>query len=251
MGGITEADVMLAQQALGLLELTSVNGDDTSERIVALCQRAMTPVGQVAAVCVAARYAGLARRTLDQLQAPEVKVVAAINFPGGSLGIAAIERRAHHALQSGADELELVYPYHALLAGDRQIGPELIAACQAQCASRTALTVTLETGVLRDPQIIREVCREAIFAGASFLKTSTGKAIVNATPQATRIMLEAIAETGGQLGLKVVGGFRTVGEARVYMQMAAARLSPHWLQPERMRLGTTSLLDELLEQLSL
>jgi deoxyribose-phosphate aldolase len=155
------------------------------------------------------------------------------------------------AVLAGVDEIDLVYPFHAHLAGDKQVGAEMIAACKARCGRRVTLTVTLETGVLRDPQIIHDVCRMAIREGVAFLKTSTGKQIVSATPQAARILIEAIAELGAQVGFKASGNVRTVSEARTYLEMAQARFGPYWLEAHRMRLGGSSLLDDLLTQLGM
>lgn len=246
MNSVMECDNTLAQKAIELLELTSLNADDNQERIAALCQRALTPVGNVAAVCVLPRFAGLARRTLDDLNARDVRVVAVVNFPNGGFPIATVESEARAALLAGADEIDLVYPFNAQLGGDKQIGAQLVAACKAVCGRRAPLTVTLETGVLRDPQIIHQVGRVAIREGATFLKTSTGKQIVSATPQAARILIEAIAELGAPVGLKAAGSVRTLGEARTYINMAYARFGSFWLEPERLRLGGSSLLDELL-----
>jgi len=251
MSSVSESDEAVAQQALGLLELTSLNADDTAERVIALCEKALTPVGNVAAVCVLPRFAGLARRTLDNLHAREIRVVAAVNFPNGGATIATVESEAQAALLAGADEIDLVYPFHAHLAGNRQLGGDLIAACEAKCGRRGMLTVTLETGVLRDPQIIHDVCRTAIREGAGFLKTSTGKQIINATPQAARILIQAIAELGPQVGFKAAGSVRTLAEARIYIEMAQAKFGPLWLEAGKVRLGAASLLDELLFELGI
>lgn len=241
----------VARQIIGLLELTSLNNDDTAERIIAVCQRAMTPYGPVAAVCVAPRFAGLARRALDSWQARDIKVVAAINFPGGTGSIQSVESETQAALLAGADEIDLVYPFRAQMAGNKTAGGEMVAACKAICRSRAPLTVTLETGVLRDPQITHDVCRQVIHVGPAFIKTSTGKVPVNTTPQAARIMIEAIAEVGGQIGFKASGGVRTLAEAKVYLAMARARFGPLWLQPNRLRIGAASLLDDLQAHLGL
>lgn len=249
MSGIDEGREALAQQAVGLMELTALNADDTQERIIALCQRALTPVGHVAAVCVLPRFAGLARRTLDSLHARDIRVVAAVNFPVGGPSVVSVESATQAAMLAGADEIDLVYPFHALLGGNKQVGGEMIAACKAKCGRRGVLTVTLETGVLRDPQIIHGVCRVAIQEGAAFLKTSTGKQIVHATPQAARILIEAIAETGSQVGLKASGNVRTLSDAQIYIDLAKARFGPYWLEQGRLRLGATSLLDDLLSHL--
>lgn len=249
MSRVLDSHQDVAQKALGLLELTSLNADDNSERIVALCERALTPIGNVAAVCVSSRFAGLARRTLDALDAREVKVVAAVNFPGGGASVSVVESEIQSVLHVGVDEVDLLYPFHAQLAGNKQIGSEMIASAKAICEQRATLTVTLETGVLSDPQIIHDVCRVAIRAGAGFLKTSAGKQIMGATPQAARILIEAIAELGAQVGFKASGNVRTLDEARSYLHMAQSRFGPAWLQPDRLRLGANSLLDDLLAHL--
>ncbi|SER78328.1 deoxyribose-phosphate aldolase [Pseudomonas sp. NFACC02] len=249
MSRMNEGDEAWAQKAIALLELTSLNADDTAERVVALCERAQTPVGNVAAVCVSSRFAGLARRTLDAAKARDIKVVAAVNFPNGGASVATVASETQAAVLAGADEIDLVYPFNAHLAGDKQIGPEMIAACKAQCGRPGMLTVTLETGVLRDPQLIHDVCRMVIREGVAFLKTSNGKQIVSATPQAARILIEAIAELGSQVGFKASGNVRTVTEARTYLEMAQARFGPYWLEQKRMRLGGSSLLDDLLMRL--
>ncbi|MEN5031853.1 deoxyribose-phosphate aldolase [Pseudomonas sp. Ps21-P2] len=254
MGDLNEAidvydvEASLAQLAVGLMELASLNADDTPEKIIALCHRALTPVGHVAAVCVMPRFAGLARRTLDRLHAREIKVVAAVNFPSGSPSVSSAESETQAAILAGADEIDLVYPFHALLGGDRQIGADIISACKARCA-RAALTVTLETGVLRDPQVIHGASCVAIEEGANFLKTSTGKHIINATPQASRILIAAIAESGAHVGINVSGNVRTLDEARVHMDLVRARFGLRWLEQGRLRLGATSLLDDLLVRL--
>ena len=238
-----------ARKAIGLLDLMALNNDDTEQRIIGICQRALTPLGPVAAVCVYPRFTLLARTTLDRLHTPEIRVVAVVNFPYGSpnVDIAVSETRA--ALMAGADEVELVYPFRTLLSGDRQTGIDMVSTCRAACGERAALTVTLETGDLRDPQIIRDACQDAILSGADFIKTSTGKLIGNATPQAAKIMLEGIADVGGQVGLKFCGGIRTFADARVFLDMAQARFGPQWVSAQRVRLVGSCLLDDILSQL--
>jgi deoxyribose-phosphate aldolase len=241
----------VAQQMIGLLELTSLHGDDTAERIVTLCRRGLTPFGSVAAVCVLPRFVGLARRTLDREQGHEISVVATVNFPGGARSAQSVESETRLALMAGADEIDLVYPFRMQMAVGDCAGTDVVTACREACDGQARLTVTLETGVLSDPQVIHDVCRHVIAFGPAFIKTSTGKAVVNATPQALRIMIEAIAEAGGQVGLKACGGVRTLQEATLYLEMARARFGAAWLQSGRMRIGATSLLDDLLLHLGL
>jgi deoxyribose-phosphate aldolase len=245
---ITTDKEQRAQEAIGLLDLMALNTDDTEERIVGICRRALTPVGEVAAVCVYPRFTLLARTTLDRQQTPDIRVVAVVNFPYGSPNVENAASEARAAVMSGADEIEMVYPFRTL-SGDRKTGLDMIAACRSACGRRVSLTVTLETGDLRDPQIIRDACRDAITSGADFIKTSTGKLIGSATPQAARIMLETIADVGGQVGLKFCGGIRTFAEARVFLDMAQARFGPQWVNAQRVRLAGSSLLDDILSQL--
>ncbi|MBA1232840.1 deoxyribose-phosphate aldolase [Pseudomonas viridiflava] len=249
MTAITADNEQLARQAIALMELFALNHDDTERRIVGICERALTPFGPVAAVCVYPRFVLRARTTLDRLQAPRVNVIAVVNFPNGGTGIEAAVSETSMAMMAGADEIDVVYPFSALICGDQHVGGELISACKSVLDRDVKLTVTLETGELRDSQIIHDACRSAIEAGADFLKTSTGKAARHASPQAARIMLESIGDVGGQVGFKAAGGLRTFEEARVFIQLAQARFGSHWISRERVRMGGSSLLDDLLMQL--
>lgn len=246
---MTDADEALARQAIGLFELMALNIDDTESRIAGLCQRAMTPFGPIAAVYVLPRFVLLARTTLDRLGMPGVNVIALVNFPYASSGLDVAVSEARASVMAGADEIDLVFPFHSLLGGDAQAGTDMVAACRAECGQRASLTVTLEVSDLRDPQIIRDACRLAIACGSDFLKTNTGKLLGSPTPQAVRIMLQAIADVGGQVGLKCCGGLRTFAETRPFIDMARDRFGPQWLSAQRVRLTGSSLLDDLLLQL--
>ncbi|WP_297844165.1 deoxyribose-phosphate aldolase [Pseudomonas sp.] len=251
MEHMTAQEEQLALQMIELLDLTSLNTDDDEERVIALCRRAVTPVGFVASVCVYPQFVQLARRTLGALHAEGVRISAVANYPHGrsSLQSAVYETRA--ALASGADEVSLVYPYRTQLTGNKQDATDLVEACRATCGSRAILKVILETGELKDPQIIRSVCMDMVNLGVDFIETSTGKLSVNATPQAARIILEVIAEAGGQGGFKATGGIRTFEEAKVYLDLARARFGPHWVNVNRVRLGASSLLDDVLTRLGI
>lgn len=246
---ISTEDEQLARQAIGLFELMALDINDTESRIAGLCQRALTPLGPVAAICVYPRFVLLARMTLDRLHYREISVVSVVNFPSGSANVESAVSETSAAVMSGADEIDLVYPFRTLLSGDHQTGTAMVAACRAACGPRTLLTVTLEVGDLRDPQIIRDACQGAIVAGANFIKTSTGKLVSAPTPQAVRVMLEAIADVGGQVGLKFCGGLRTLADARLFIEMARSRFGPQWVSALRVRLVGSSVLDDILAQL--
>lgn len=251
MNDITSEQEQLARRTLSMLELLALNHEETEHRVAGVCQRALTPLGPVAAVCVFPRFVCLARTLLDRQRTPDVRVVAAVNFPNGGAHINSVLSEIRAAVNAGADEIDLVYPHRALLTGDQRMGVELIQTCRSACPSRITLTATLESGELRDPQIMLQACRDAIHAGADFIKSGTGRTAVHTTPQAARIMLESISEVGGQVGLKVAGGIRTLPDAGVFVELARSRFGPHWIKPERMRVGASSLLDDLLARLGI
>jgi deoxyribose-phosphate aldolase len=246
---MTVQDEQLARQMIGLLELSTLNIDDDAERVTALCRRAITPVGKVAAVCVYPRFVRLARSTLDDVGAGSVRVCSVANFPYAGATIKAAVADIRAGLVSGANEIDLMYPWRAMLTGDRQGAIEFVQACKASCADRARLKVTLETGEMKDPQIIRMACEDVIAAGIDFVGTSSGKVGLTSTPQAVRILLQVIADVGGQASIKVAGGIRSYEEARQYLDLIQARFGPQWVNADRVRFGVSAVLDEMLTHL--
>lgn len=247
---MTEHDETLARQVIALMDLTSLNDSDDDATIVALCHKALTPVGPVAAVCVYPRFVSLARRTLDAIGATTVQVATVCNFPSGNLPLGQVLDEMRESLLAGADEIDVVYPYSAVLAGDTARGPELVSACKALCAERALLKVILETGEL-SPLLIRQASYDAIAAGADFIKTSTGKVRINASAQAAEIMLQVIADTGARVGFKPAGGMRKLYDAAVYLWITERLLGKQWISPRHLRFGASSLLDNTLRQIGL
>ncbi|TCW29595.1 deoxyribose-phosphate aldolase [Gulbenkiania mobilis] len=233
-----------ARRALALMDLTTLNDEDTDASVAALCRRARGPGGSVAAVCVFPRFVATARRALAEAGASGVKIATVTNFPAGDADIERAEAETRAAIDAGADEVDVVFPYRALMAGDAETGAELVARCKAACGDRV-LKVILETGELKDPELIRTASLIAIAAGADFIKTSTGKVPVNATLGAAGIMLAAIRQTGGSCGFKAAGGVRTVDEAAEYLDLAEHVMGEGWVSAERFRFGASGLLGSL------
>ena len=121
---------------------------------------------------------------------------------------------------------------------------DFLLACRQACPVR--LKVILESGALAEDAVIRAASRLALDCGADFLKTSTGKVAVHATPEAARAMLETIAETGGTAGFKASGGLRTLADAVVYLELAEDILGTGWVGPDTFRFGASGLLDDVL-----
>jgi deoxyribose-phosphate aldolase len=229
--------------ALRCLDLTSLNDADDEAAIARLCQRAQGAHGAVAAVCVWPRFAALARRQLPA----SIRVAAVANFPGGGTDIDAALREVRQIVDAGAQEVDVVLPWRALQGGDEAGAAKLLQAVRAACAGLT-LKVILETGELCDMPLIERASRLALDAGADFLKTSTGKTLTGATPAAAEAMLRCIAAhptARDRAGLKVSGGIRRVADALPYIALCRQDLGEAALQPQRLRIGASSLLDDI------
>lgn len=239
-------------RALKLMDLTTLNDDDTDEKVIALCHQAKTPVGTTAAICIYPRFIPVARKTLKAQGTPDVRIATVTNFPHGNddIDIALAETRA--AIAYGADEVDVVFPYRALMAGNEQVGFDLVKACKTACEQAgVLLKVIIETGELKEAALIRKASTIAINAGADFIKTSTGKVPVNATPESARIMMDVIRDMGVQarVGFKPAGGVRTAEDARLYLSIADELFGEQWADARHFRFGASSLLSSLLNVL--
>ncbi|RQO76869.1 deoxyribose-phosphate aldolase [Aquitalea sp. FJL05] len=241
--------ITAARRALSMMDLTTLNDDDTDAKVIALCQQARSSAGTVAALCVFPRFVALTRRTLDELGLSQVKVATVTNFPAGGADIAAAVAETEAAIAAGADEVDVVFPYRALMAGNAAVGAELVAACKDACGDKV-LKVIIESGVLHESALIRQASLIAIEAGADFIKTSTGKVAVNATLEAAGIMLAAIRATGGHCGFKAAGGVRSAADAAEYIDLAEHLLGESWVTAEHFRFGASSLLASLQAEIA-
>ncbi len=238
-----------AQLVLSLLDLTSLNQDDTDATISSLAEQGVTEYGQVAALCIYPQFIALAKgQSTPQTQAFNIATVT--NFPEGGDDIQHAVSQTQEAIAQGADEIDLVMPYRALMKGDANTAYECVEKCKSVCPEGVLLKVILETGELKTPELIEQASRIAIDAGADFIKTSTGKVAVNATLQAAQVMLNAIKASGKPVGFKAAGGIRTMADAVDYLQLTHDILGPDWLCPSRLRFGASALLGDVLRVLS-
>jgi deoxyribose-phosphate aldolase len=237
------SDIDVARIALACLDLTSLNDNDRDADVIALCQRAADAPGAPAAVCVWPQFAQLAVQHVPA----GVRVAAVANFPGGSLDTQRALADTERIVQAGAHEVDVVLPYRALLAGDDQACAELLRTVRRACDGLT-LKVILETGELREPHWMQRAARLALAEGADFLKTSSGKTPVSATPEAARALLGAIAADArarGTVGFKAAGGIRTVADAAGYIELVEQILGPDAASPARFRIGASALLSDI------
>lgn len=248
---ITMSDLKAAAlRALKLMDLTTLNDNDTDEAVIALCKNAKTAVGNTAAVCIYPRFVPIAKKTLREQGTPEVRIATVTNFPHGNDDIAIAVAETKAAVAYGADEVDVVFPYRALIAGDETVGFELVKQCKEACGD-ILLKVIIETGELKEEALIKKASQICIEAGANFIKTSTGKVPVNATPEYARMMLEVIRDMGvaKTVGFKPAGGVRTAEDAQAYLAMADDILGGDWADNMHYRFGASSLLTNLLNTL--
>ena len=241
--------------AIAMVDLTTLEGADTPGRVASLCAKAARPdprnheVPSVAAVCVYPDLVATAKRALGD--APVAVASVATAFPSGRASLAVKLADVAEARSAGADEIDMVIDRGAFLAGRLgQVFDEVVAV-KAACGP-AHLKVILETGELVTYDNVRRASWLAMLAGADFIKTSTGKVPVAATPPVALVMLEAARDfaesTGRVVGVKLAGGIRSAKDAIRYLVLVNETAGTAWLTPERFRFGASSLLNDLLMQ---
>ncbi|MEU4196169.1 deoxyribose-phosphate aldolase [Kribbella sp. NPDC026611] len=241
--------------AIQMIDLTTLEGQDTPGKVRALCAKAKRPdpadptAPQVAAVCVYPDLVGTAKRELKGSGINVASVATA--FPSGRSSLAIKIQDTKNAVADGADEVDMVIDRGAFLSGRYGLVFDEIAAIR-EAAGDAHLKVILETGELVTYDNVRRASWLAMLAGADFIKTSTGKVSPAATLPVTLVMLEAVRDyheaTGLHIGVKPAGGIRTAKDAIKYLVTVNETAGPDWLDPELFRFGASSLLNDLLMQ---
>jgi len=249
-----EAKSWAIDMAIGMVDLTTLEGMDTPGKVRALCAKALRPdpteptTPSVAAVCVYGDLVGVARECVgDRLHVAAV----ATAFPSGRASLAVKLADTADAVAAGADEIDMVIDRGAFLAGDYDLVFDEIVAVKQACGP-AHLKVILETGELRTLDNVRRASWLSMLAGADFIKTSTGKISPAATPPVTLVMLEAVRDfheaTGRLIGVKAAGGIRTSKDAIKYLVLVNETVGDTWLTPDLFRFGASTLLNDLLLQ---
>jgi len=239
-----------AKEAVGLMDLTTLNDDDTEQKVIDLCHQAKSMAGDTAAVCIYPQFIAIARKTLHAQDRNNIQIATVTNFPHGNADLKRAVFETENAIALGADEVDVVFPYKALIEGDETIGYELVKACKAACGN-ILLKVIIESGELKTPELISRASEISIYAGADFIKTSTGKVAVNATLEAARIMLQVIKDKNPNVGFKAAGGVKDAQTAKAYLDLAREILGEDWVSAQHFRFGASSLLNNLLAELDL
>ena len=256
----TDSKAWALDMAIRMMDLTTLEGMDTPQRVRSLCLKALTPdpddldCPRPAAICV---YGDMVPYAKEALGKSGIYVAAvATAFPSGRASLKVKLQDTKEAVAHGADEIDMVIDRGAFLAGDylevyKQI-QQVKQACKRPKGKPAHLKVILETGELQTYDNIRRASYLAMLAGADFIKTSTGKVTVNATLPITLLMLEAVRDwyelTKERIGVKPAGGIRTAKDAIKYLVVVKETAGEEWLNPDLFRFGASSLLNDVLMQ---
>jgi len=251
-----ESKVQALELAIRMMDLTTLEGQDTPGKVAALCSKALRPdpvdpsIPPVAAVCV---YPNLVSTAKDRVRGSGVKVASvATAFPSGQSPTELKVAEARAVVELGADEVDMVIDRGAFLSGRyAKVYDEIVRIKEA--SGDAHLKVILETGELGTYDNVRRASLLAMAAGADFVKTSTGKVSPAATLPVTLCMMEAVRdvyhETGRVVGIKPAGGIRAAKQAVQYLVALHETLGREWLTPDLFRFGASSLLNDVLMQL--
>ncbi|MBA2551876.1 MAG: deoxyribose-phosphate aldolase [Nocardioidaceae bacterium] len=258
----TTAKAYALDLAIRMVDLTTLEGQDTAGKVRALASKAIRPdpadptCPSAATVCVYPDMVDTAVRTLRGSGVGVASVATA--FPSGRAALDIKLADTADAVEAGASEIDMVIDRGAFLTGRYQAVHDEIVAIKNACArpdgTHAHLKVILETGELQTYDNVRRASWLAMVAGADFIKTSTGKVQPAATLPVTLVMLEAVRDfreqTGTMIGVKPAGGIRTAKDAIRYLVMVNEVAGPDWLDPQWFRFGASTLLNDLLMQRS-
>jgi deoxyribose-phosphate aldolase len=256
----TSSKAWALDAAIKMMDLTTLEGMDTPERVRSLCLKALTPdptdltTPSPAAICV---YGDMVKYAKAALGDSGIYVAAvATAFPSGRASLKVKLEDTKDAVRAGADEIDMVIDRGAFLSGNYlEVYKQIVAvkqACKRSDGSYAHLKVILETGELQTYDNIRRASYLGMLAGGDFIKTSTGKVTVNATIPITMLMLQAVKDwhdqTGEYIGVKPAGGIRTAKDAIKYLVVVKETAGEEWLNPDLFRFGASSLLNDVLMQ---
>src|SRR4029453_13366579 len=251
-----EAKLFALDLAVRMIDLTTLEGQDTPGKIAALASKAIRPdpsdpgIPSVAALCV---YPNLVPTAIEKVKGSSVKVASvATAFPSGQSPTHIKVAGGRDGVEMGADEVDMVIDRGAFLSGRyAKVYDEIVQVKEA--SGKAHLKVILEVGALGTYDNVRRASLLAMAAGADFIKTSTGKVPGAATLPVHLVMLEAIRdvyeETGRRVGMKPAGGIRASKNAIQYLVQVHETLGPDWLTPDLYRIGASSLLNDMLMQI--
>ena len=255
---VAENDTLEVKKFLfGSIELTTLKTEDSDTSVMAFTERVNAfdneypDMPNVATICVYPCFAEIVKDTLE-VEGVEIACVSG-SFPSSQARIEVKVAETSLAVKDGATEIDIVMPVGKFLSGDYEGMCEDICELKNACGKDVAMKVILETGDIKTASNIKKASILSMYAGADYIKTSTGKEKVSATPEAAYVMCQAIKEyydeTGIQIGFKPAGGINTVMDAITYYTIVKEVLGEKWLTNKWFRLGTSRLANLLLSEI--
>ena len=255
---VHENDTLEVKKFLfGSIELTTLKTTDSDESVMAFTERVnqfdqqYAELPHVATICVYPCFAKVVHDTLE-VDGVEIACVSG-SFPSSQALIEVKVAETALAVKDGATEIDIVMPVGKFLSGDYETMCEDIHELKETCGENVAMKVILETGCLKTASNIKKASILSMYAGADYIKTSTGKEKISATPEAAYVMCQAIKEyydeTGIQIGFKPAGGINSVMDAMIYYTIVKEELGEKWLTNKWFRLGTSRLANLLLSEI--
>lgn len=255
---VAENDTLEVKKFLfGSIELTTLKTEDSDTSVMAFTERVNAfdneypDMPHVATICVYPCFAEIVKDTLE-VEGVEIACVSG-SFPSSQARIEVKVAETSLAVKDGATEIDIVMPVGKFLSGDYEGMCEDICELKNACGKDVAMKVILETGDIKTASNIKKASILSMYAGADYIKTSTGKEKVSATPEAAYVMCQAIKEyydeTGIQIGFKPAGGINTVMDAITYYTIVKEVLGEKWLTNKWFRLGTSRLANLLLSEI--
>ncbi len=255
---VSENDTLEVKKFLfGSIELTTLKTEDSDTSVMAFTERVNAfdneypDMPHVATICVYPCFAEIVKDTLE-VEGVEIACVSG-SFPSSQARIEVKVAETSLAVKDGATEIDIVMPVGKFLSGDYEGMCEDICELKNACGKDVAMKVILETGDIKTASNIKKASILSMYAGADYIKTSTGKEKISATPEAAYVMCQAIKEyydeTGIQIGFKPAGGINTVMDAITYYTIVKEVLGEKWLTNKWFRLGTSRLANLLLSEI--
>lgn len=229
------------QHLLSLIDLTDLSNDHQQIHLMTLCEKAIQ--AQVAAICIWPEYLLEAKSLLFN---NTIKLATVANFPTGKMPLPKVLAQITQAIDNGADEIDVVFPYHDFLAGKINETKTFLQTCRATCQNKI-LKIIVESGAFSDLNVLQQAAIQIAEAGVDFLKTSTGKIAIGATLPAVYIFLSVLKNHGFETGIKISGGIRTARTAVTYLELTRHLLNDTWITSNHFRIGTSQLVDEILQ----
>ena len=251
-----DSKVQALKMILSMIDLTTLEGKDSPGKVKQLCYKAAhlhdqyPGLPRVAAICVYPNMVPVAKAALVGTNIKVASVATA--FPSGMATLSAKLKEVRSVVDDGAEEVDMVISRGKFLSGDLDFVSDEVAQIKDACGA-AKLKVILETGELVTLDNVRRASDLAMYAGADFIKTSTGKINPAATPVVVLTMLEAIRDhylqTGYKIGMKPAGGVSTAKQGIQYLVMVRETLGQGWLTPDLFRIGASSLANDVLMQI--